>query len=72
MPIPAQTYVWSQSISQLSPTIWEYADFVRDSAHKWVGTDADSNKDYLEVDRRRAMNGNTATAEVTSIVVQDE
>ncbi|KZT73537.1 hypothetical protein DAEQUDRAFT_721594 [Daedalea quercina L-15889] len=71
-PVPAQTYVWSQPLSQLSPAIWEYADFVRDSAHKWVGAAAESNADYVEVDRRRAMNGNTANAEVTSIVVATE
>lgn len=68
-PIPAQTYVWSQPISRLSSNIWEYTDFMRDSAHKWVGADANSNADYIEVDRRRAMNGNTATTEITSVVV---
>ncbi|TFY59308.1 hypothetical protein EVJ58_g5851 [Rhodofomes roseus] len=71
-PVPAQTYVWAQPVSQLSQTIWEYADFVRDSAHKWVGVGADANADYVEVDRRRAMNGRIAADEVTSIVVEKE
>lgn len=66
--IAAQTYVWCQPISQLSPDIWEYADFVRDSAHKWVGVGAISNADYVEVDRRRTMNGNTATTEISVVV----
>ncbi|KAH9930083.1 uncharacterized protein B0H18DRAFT_995151 [Fomitopsis serialis] len=71
-PIPAQTYIWAQSLLDLSPTIWEYADFVRDSAHKWVGAAAEANADYVEVDRRRAMNGNIAGVEVTSIVAEKD
>ena len=30
---------------------------MRDSAWKWVGPEAAANEDYVEVDRRRAMNG---------------
>ncbi|KZT06158.1 uncharacterized protein LAESUDRAFT_680239 [Laetiporus sulphureus 93-53] len=69
--IPAQTYIWAQPLSDLSPSIWEYADFVRENAWKWVGDGARGNTDYIEVDRRRAMNGNTARREVVDIEGQD-
>ncbi|CAL1700274.1 unnamed protein product [Somion occarium] len=55
-PILAQTYIW-KALSQLEPALWEYEQFIRDSAWKWVGDGSRDNKDYIEVDRRRQMNG---------------
>lgn len=58
-PVQAQTYIWAQPLDQLSPNVWEFSEFVRTNAWKWVGTgDAvQENKDYLEVDKRRDMAG---------------
>ncbi|CAL1700273.1 unnamed protein product [Somion occarium] len=50
------TYIW-KALSQLEPALWEYEQFIRDSAWKWVGDGSRDNKDYIEVDRRRQMNG---------------
>ncbi|GAA5954093.1 hypothetical protein JCM8115_003309 [Rhodotorula mucilaginosa] len=56
-PIPATVYLWTAPLSRLEPRIWSFTDFLRDSAHRWVGSGADSNPDYVEVDRRRNMKG---------------
>ncbi|GAA5876257.1 hypothetical protein JCM3774_002339 [Rhodotorula dairenensis] len=56
-PIPATVYLWTAPPSRLEPRIWSFTDFLRDSAHRWVGSGADSNPDYAEVDRRRDMKG---------------
>ncbi|GAA5877320.1 hypothetical protein JCM1840_007196 [Sporobolomyces johnsonii] len=53
-PSPA-FYHWTAPISRLAPRIWSFEDFLRDSAHRWVGSG--SEKEYAEVDRRRAMGG---------------
>lgn len=56
-PLYAHTYLWTAPLSRLSPQIWSFEAFLRDSAHRWVGAGAESNPDYLEVDRRRNMKG---------------
>ncbi|GAA5982857.1 hypothetical protein JCM10908_006812 [Rhodotorula pacifica] len=56
-PIPATVYLWTAPISRLEPRIWSFSDFLRDSAHRWVGTEGESNRYYSEVDRRRDMKG---------------
>ncbi|BGO96076.1 hypothetical protein NBRC10512_007186 [Rhodotorula toruloides] len=56
-PLYAHTYLWTAPLSRLSPQIWSFEAFLRDSAHRWVGVGAEWNPDYLEVDRRRNMKG---------------
>ncbi|KWU45260.1 PLP-dependent transferase [Rhodotorula sp. JG-1b] len=56
-PIPATVYLWTARLSRLEPRIWSFTDFLRDSAHRWVGSGANSNPEYVEVDRRRNMKG---------------
>ncbi|KAH8100760.1 hypothetical protein BXZ70DRAFT_906950 [Cristinia sonorae] len=60
--VTAQTYVWVDSLDHLEPAIWEYSDFVKDSAWKWVGK-SDS-EEYVEVDKRREMNGKIVRTEI--------
>lgn len=55
--ISAQVYVWISDDSRLSPSLWTFEDFLRESAHRWVGANSENQPDYVEVDRRRAMNG---------------
>ncbi|CDO74958.1 hypothetical protein BN946_scf184945.g30 [Trametes cinnabarina] len=57
-PISAETYIYAGSISDLSPELWSYDDFVRENAWKWVGT-GERDEYYAEVDRRRDMDGKT-------------
>lgn len=68
-PIPANTYLWIQPISELKPDIWDYAEFVRDNAWKWVGSApaARENEYYLEVDRRREMDGHIVRHEIVNV-----
>ncbi|PIL35653.1 hypothetical protein GSI_02383 [Ganoderma sinense ZZ0214-1] len=64
-PLPAQTYIYAGPLSDLSPELWSYEDFVRENAWKWVGRGTvDDN--YAEVDRRREMNGSTLKTEVAA------
>ncbi|GAA6011165.1 hypothetical protein JCM10207_005520 [Rhodosporidiobolus poonsookiae] len=56
-PTHATVYRWTAPISRLAPQIWTFEEFLRDSAHRWVGVGANDNPDYAEVDRRRAMGG---------------
>ncbi|TCD65235.1 mitochondrial Homoaconitase [Steccherinum ochraceum] len=65
-PISAQTYVWVDPVTSLEPRIWEYADFVRDSAWKWVGSEAQGMQEYVEVDKRREMGGKIVRTEIVS------
>ncbi|KAI0368638.1 hypothetical protein BV20DRAFT_969010 [Pilatotrama ljubarskyi] len=64
-PLPAQTYIYAGPLDQLSSELWSYEDFVRENAWKWVGTGAVNEEYYVEVDRRREMDGKTLC---TSIV----
>ncbi|KAI0635850.1 hypothetical protein C8Q77DRAFT_1099974 [Trametes polyzona] len=63
--VPAQTYIYAGGLRRLSPELWSYEDFVRESAWKWVGAGSGSgaaveNEEYYaEVDRRRELDGKT-------------
>ncbi|EKM58315.1 uncharacterized protein PHACADRAFT_252535 [Phanerochaete carnosa HHB-10118-sp] len=72
--IEASTYIWIQPISELSPDIWDYAEFVRDNAWKWVGSSptAQENDYYLEVDRRREMDGHIERHEIVTVGEEQE
>lgn len=52
--VPAQTYVWCESLSQLRPEVWSYETFVRDNAWKWVGPDSQQ-EEYQILDERREL-----------------
>ncbi|KAJ3551507.1 hypothetical protein NM688_g4665 [Phlebia brevispora] len=56
-PHTAHIYIWTNPVSDLRPEVWEYEQFVRESASKWVGDGSTDNQDYQRVDERRAMNG---------------
>lgn len=56
-PIFVHTYIWCQPVSQLTPSLWNFEDFVKNNAWKWVGVGSSGNTDYKEVDRRRGMGG---------------
>ncbi|GAA5877343.1 hypothetical protein JCM8547_003839 [Rhodosporidiobolus lusitaniae] len=56
-PLSATVYRWTAPISRLSPSVWTFEAFMRDSAHRWVGVGANDNPGFAEVDRRRAMGG---------------
>ncbi|KAI0359950.1 hypothetical protein OH77DRAFT_1419325 [Trametes cingulata] len=58
-PLSAETYIYAGPLSQLSPELWSYEDFVRENAWKWVGRGAMDEEYYVEVDRRREMDGKT-------------
>ncbi|KAM0752245.1 PLP-dependent transferase [Meredithblackwellia eburnea MCA 4105] len=54
----ASIYLWIPTLYQrLEPSIWSFDSFLRDKAHRWVGAGGDTNPEYKEVDRRRAMKG---------------
>ncbi|KAG2131355.1 hypothetical protein DEU56DRAFT_814097 [Suillus clintonianus] len=57
-PVDAATYVWCLSSSELRAQLWTFEEFVKLNAWKWIGPSAADNKDYDEVNRRRAMEGN--------------
>lgn len=58
-PVEAETYIWCMPISHVERKLWSYETFVKENAYKWIGERASvENEDYLEVDRRRGMNGN--------------
>jgi len=61
-PIEAQTYVWCRDDSELETELWSFDDFVRESAGRWVGSGAEENEAYLEVDRARESDYNNKTA----------
>ncbi|EMD33338.1 hypothetical protein CERSUDRAFT_76586 [Gelatoporia subvermispora B] len=35
-PIEAQTYIWAGKMRDIRPDLWEYSDFVRNNAAKWI------------------------------------
>ena len=63
-PLSAQTYIYAGPLKGLSPELWSYEDFVRENAWKWVGRGAHDNEYYIEVDRRREMDGKTLKTEI--------
>ncbi|KAI0342813.1 hypothetical protein BDW22DRAFT_1357337 [Trametopsis cervina] len=58
-PIVAHTYIWIKPLSQLEPKIWDFSEFVKTNAWKWVGDseEVEKNEYYGEVDKRRDMGG---------------
>ncbi|KIJ57819.1 hypothetical protein HYDPIDRAFT_103800 [Hydnomerulius pinastri MD-312] len=56
-PLEANTYVWCRPLSELRADLWTFEEFVKQSAWKWIGSGSEGNRDYAEVDRRRAMEG---------------
>jgi len=56
--LTVQTYMWTHPLNQLHAALWDYNEFVKENSHKWIGAGAVGNGDILEVDKRRAMNGN--------------
>jgi len=63
-PVEADTYVWCLPSSELEAKLWTFEEFVKYNAWKWVGSGSAENKDYDEVDRRRAMEGAIVQREV--------
>ncbi|KAG8741744.1 hypothetical protein FRC10_002522 [Ceratobasidium sp. 414] len=55
--LTVQTYVWAAGTARLEPVIWQYDTFVKEKLWKWAGSGANNNEYYLEVDRRRDMQG---------------
>ena len=62
-PARAHAYVWAETSRRLEARLWSFADFVRDKASRWVAADAEVDDGFLEVDRRRAMNGHTSPSQ---------
>jgi len=52
-PIEAQTYVWCLKDSDLETELWSFDEFIRESAWRWIGSGAEDNEDYAEVDEAR-------------------
>ncbi|KAI8980118.1 hypothetical protein BD414DRAFT_493684 [Trametes punicea] len=67
-PLPAQTYIYAGPLSNVSPELWSYDDFVRENAWKWVGG-GQRDEYYVEVDRRREMDGKTLQTAMPVVVV---
>ncbi|KAK4051558.1 hypothetical protein OIV83_002698 [Microbotryomycetes sp. JL201] len=63
----AEVYVWTDPLSRLEQSLWTFEDFLRDSAHKWIGKEGEDRGEYKEVDRRRAMNGNITPTGVKQV-----
>ena len=51
--IEAQTYVWCVEDSDLETELWSFDEFIRESAWRWIGSGAEDNDDYAEVDEAR-------------------
>ena len=65
-PVEAHTYIWIQPVSELTPELWDFAEFVRDNAWKWVGAGAKDNEYYTEVDHRREMDGHIVERKIVT------
>ena len=66
-PIPAQTYVWCSKDSYLKKELWSFDEFVRNNAYKWIGREAESSKEYEEVDEvKERLNGEIVPGEAQS------
>ncbi|GAA6061312.1 hypothetical protein JCM10212_005426 [Sporobolomyces blumeae] len=55
--VDVESYFWTSPLSRLSVETWTLSEFLKVAAHRWVGAAGD--KEYEEVDRRRAMGGFT-------------
>jgi hypothetical protein len=57
--IECETYIWASYPEELTKEPWSFHDFIRLNGWKWVpGEGADNGDSYIEVDRRREMEGN--------------
>ncbi|OCH86994.1 hypothetical protein OBBRIDRAFT_796617 [Obba rivulosa] len=56
--VEAQTYIWAGDLRDLRPDLWEYADFVRENAWKWI-TDVNP----VAAEHQREVNGVITTRE---------
>lgn len=54
--VDSDVYIWIDSPKNLESSLWSYEAFLRDKAHMWIGN-GHSDAEYLEVDRRRQMEG---------------
>lgn len=70
-PIEANTYIWIQPTSELKPELWDFTEFVRENAWKWVGSGAQDNEYYTEVDHRREMDGHIVERKIVDIEGED-
>lgn len=55
--IECHTYIWCRPLSELDKGLWTFDEFMQTNSWKWVGSKADGNEDYQEVERRRQMAG---------------
>jgi hypothetical protein len=67
-PIECETYIWSSYPEELTKEPWSFHDFIRLNAWKWLPgeTEGVEHQDYLEVDRRREMEGEIVREPVTA------
>lgn len=70
-PIEANTYIWIQPVNELKPELWDFAEFVRETAWKWVGLGAKDNEYYTEVDYRREMDGHIIERKIVDVEGED-
>ncbi|KAI0775282.1 hypothetical protein BD413DRAFT_534727 [Trametes elegans] len=70
--LAAETYIYAGPLGGLSPELWTYEDFVRDSAWKWVGSGARDEDYYVEVDRRRELAGKTLRTAIVDVLGNGE
>lgn len=40
--LPCETYIWTAHPSRLENREWDFAEFVREKQHKWVGSAGDA------------------------------
>ena len=58
-PVECETYIWLADPEDLTKELWSFHDFVLLNAWKWLPSeDVEDHADYLEVDKRREMEGN--------------
>ena len=67
--VDAEVYLWAAPMSRLAKSLWSFADFMRDKASRWIGTEGA--EEYAEVDRRRAMAGIITPPELPQVEGQD-
>lgn len=57
--LPCETYIWTSHPSRLEDREWDFAEFVREKQHKWVGSAGQA--EYAEVDELVAAAAAAAT-----------
>lgn len=73
-PAQAHTYIWTKGLQELKPEVWEFAEFVKKNAWKWIGDGqaVRENRDFLEVDKRRDMGGTIVRREIVHPAGEEE